>query len=91
MFLTAVHAGIPDLRLALPILAFVFLLLAFVCFRIQLRQLRRKRRQRTRIERGRTPRLIWSAQQPVPGCNKDFEPRTRGDMQSAGLIDGLVS
>ncbi len=60
MLLAELQLGNANFRLALAILAAALLLVAFVCFRMQIVGLRRKRRQSSRVERGRTPRLVWS-------------------------------
>jgi hypothetical protein len=60
MLLAELHVGNPDFRLALAILASALLLVAFVCFRMQIKGLRRKRRQPSGIERDCTPHLVWS-------------------------------
>jgi hypothetical protein len=54
------HVGNPDFRLALSVLALALLSIAFVCFRMQIKELRHKRRQPSRTQRGHTPRLVWS-------------------------------
>ncbi len=60
MFLAELQLGNPDFRFALSILATALVLAAFVCFRMQIEEPRRKRSHPGRIERGTTPRLVWS-------------------------------
>ena len=60
MLLAELQLGNPDFRFSLAVLATALVLVAFVCFRMQIVGLRRKRRQSSRIERGRAPRLVWS-------------------------------
>jgi len=60
MLLAELYVGNPDFRLALSILATALVFVAFVCIRMQIKQLRHKRRQPSRIERRCSPRLVWS-------------------------------